>query len=208
MDKDKIFQKDRELFIEYLEQQLVGPCEGENEGFYKDSANQVPYQRYVMGTLYPQVISEDEYINEEASTQEIENVSSDPDEVDDTPMSMVFQRLPASIGMSFYVKDCKEIKIDVWGAEYKRVDKDFIVNQESLPESNRILEKRMDSYPEYIRIPLATKNEPKTILSNKTETITSLNSKAELKVIWRSLGEGSLITISMINPSKQEVDAK
>ena len=208
MDKDKIFQKDRELFIEYLEQQLVGPCEGENEGFYKDSANQVPYQRYVMGTLYPQVISEDEYINEEASTQEIENVSSDPDEVDDTPMSMVFQRLPASIGMSFYVKDCKEIKIDVWGAEYKRVDKDFIVNQESLPESNRILEKRMDSYPEYIRIPLATKNEPKTILSNKTETITSLNGKAELKVIWRSLGEGSLITISMINPSKQEVDAK
>ena len=208
MTDTKAFKKERELLVGYLKEQLLGPCEGENEGFYKDSANQLPYQRYVMGTLYPQVIGDDEYKNEEINSQEIVNISSDSDEVDDSPMSMVFQRLPATIGMSFYVKDCIKIEIDVWGAQYKRVDQDFIDHQENLAENDRILEKRSDKYPEFIRIPLATEKNPETLFASKTQTIKSLNGQAELQVIWRPISGGSLITISMLNPLKQEEDAR
>ena len=171
MDNTKLFDNDRELLLGYLKEQLLGPSEGENEGFYKDSANNLPYQRYVMGTLYPQVISDDEYINEEINTQEMVSASSDSEEVDDTPMSMVFQRLPASIGMSFYVKDCKQIEIDVWGAQYKKINQDFIDSQESLADDKRILKKRLENYPEFIRIPLATEKKPEIIYANKTQTI-------------------------------------
>jgi hypothetical protein len=204
MDNTKLFHNDRELLLGYLKEQLLGPSEGENEGFYKDSANNLPYQRYVMGTLYPQVISDDEYINEEINTQEMVSASSDSEEVDDTPMSMVFQRLPASIGMSFYVKDCKQIEIDVWGAQYKKINQDFIDSQESLADDKRILKKRLENYPEFIRIPLATEKKPEIIYANKTQTINALKDKAEIKVVWRPLGKGSLITVTMLNPLKQE----
>ena len=199
-----LFDKDREALISFLEKELIGPCDGEYEGFYGDSANEIPYERYLMGTLYPQIYSEEEYISEEINSEEISNISSDAEDADDSPMSMVFQRLPASIGMSFYVKDCKEIKISVWGASYKRVDKAFINEQENLLEEKQILKKRLDKYPEFIRIPIATKEKPNNIflIKNKNETIKVLDNLAEIKSVWRPMKQGYLVTVSLINPLK------
>jgi hypothetical protein len=187
----KNLAKERDEVINYVSRQLMGPVEGANEKLYND----LPHYKYLVGVLYPQDAEKSQI---EESINNENNPSSDSDEVDDSPMSAVFQRLPASIGLSFYVENTDKLKISVWGASYEE-------GSESIEEE--VKKKKTKKFWE--RKPIYDKSDPEVIYIEKNNKIKKvLNDKAEIYSNWRTLNKGFLVTVNLINKSKVIKDEK
>jgi hypothetical protein len=196
MSTDGLYIRDRKLVTDYINRQLVGPYDGEAECLYNDH----PTQRYLMGTLYPK----DTDLDSNDNGQDVSTSISDVDEIDDSPLSMVFQFLPASMGVSFYAEECNEVEICVWGGCYIKVKDEDIEIQEQMPEEERSFKQNMyDKWPKWVRRPLASETSPHVVSSSlnfsKSQIIPVLENRAQLHIIWRPMGKGSLITVTIMN---------
>ena len=200
MDKRQIYRTERDLLINYIYRQTVGPFDGNEECLYNDK----PTERYLMGTLYPQN-TDTALIND---NEDQSYLSSVDDEVDDSPLSMIFQRLPASMGISFYVQNCDALEIDIWGGCYRNITKEDISLAMSLPDDkSSIHEDGLRGWPKWIRQSLATELAPETITvaSNykNINKIPVLEARAQIHTVWRHMGQGALITVSILNAIEQ-----
>lgn len=180
------FKEDRQSILRYLSSQLIGPVGGENE-----LIDEGPDKRYLMGILYPVDSSNDQVINDGIDT----NVASDSDEVDDSPLSLLFQRLPATVGISFVVSGSPSLFIKLSGARYEKLEKD---------EEGNKLKNTWKRTP----VPLGESFEEyhETLSGSTTEIKKSvLEGRAKLHVIWRKLsGDSWLTTVSLINAKQQD----
>lgn len=108
------------------------------------------------------------------------------DRLDDDPIGMAYQLMPSSVGLSFYVPNAANaaIRVDLKAAVYEKDDNCW---------------RRRD---------LATREHPEShTLSPLVQTVDSaLNGRAQLVSVWRQLGSGYLVTVTMVNPRK--VDGK
>lgn len=121
-DQEKI--EIREGLLELLRRELIGPCEGENEAL-----KERPDKRYLMGTLFPRNATASHVVKEEVTSAEGDQAADSPSEADegvDSPTDLMFQRLPASVGVSFSarVKGDLEIDVRVRAASYEKVEGD------------------------------------------------------------------------------------
>ncbi len=130
MDNTVIYNKERQSIVDYISREIVGPCGGEAELLYSDK----PTSRYLMGTLYPQNSSPDSIERNEDET----TPAPDSNEINDQSLSMMFQRLPASMGISFYTVNCESIEIDIWGGYYEKITKNKIAEDGRLPEKEEL----------------------------------------------------------------------
>jgi hypothetical protein len=184
--------KEREEVINYVSQQLMGPVGGRNEKLYND----LPHHRYLVGVLFPQD-AEKSQANE--SINDENNPSSDSDKVDDSPMSAVFQRLPASIGLSFYVENTKKLKISVWGASYEQGSELIEKEVQKNKKTKKFWERKL----------INDESDPEVIYIEKNDKIKNvLNDKAEIYSNWRTLNNGFLVTVNLINKSKVKENEK
>jgi len=201
---NKSFKLEREKIVNYLTKELIGPVGPENE-----TMKERPHIRYLAGTLFPQ----DAKIELTTNDDELSNSPAGEDEKDDdSPLSLIFQDAPASMGFSFFALDCNKIRIDTWAAEYKRITADQKKEQEKIDEKDRIYtQDSSGKWPTWIRNPLATEESPQTIThsqSSKNHIIEIFNKKAEVNVIWRPTGKGYLITVTIINKTQQTEESK
>lgn len=180
--------KERNKVVDYISRQLLGPFDGEEEVL----SNDTPNQRYLLGTLFPKNSEQDQIQNED--NQEIETIASDSDQPEDSPMSAVFQKLPASIGLSFFVENTSHLEISVWGALYEEQKDDQL--------KGKTLKKN------WVRRPIASKDNPETIKLEKDLTVTVLENKAKIHTIWRPMGNGYLITVTLINLAENTPEEK
>lgn len=104
----------RDSVVEYVRQQLIGPFGGVEEDLPEAY---VPQDRYLMGKLYP---VDAEVAIEGQEPEDTAAGINDGDEWTDSPISLAFQRLPASTGLSFFLNGEGEVKITVKGAEYNQ----------------------------------------------------------------------------------------
>jgi len=205
MNQTDIFYQERESVISYLHRQLVGPYSGESECLFSDQ----PIARYLMGTLYPQNSDADtSYQDEDESA-----VSTDTDEVDDSPLSMVFQRLPASKGISFYVEGCDVIEVDVWGGRYEKVTKKLIREEEGKSKEERLLyQDALGNWPKWVRHPLAREDAPWTVTVpvdfNSSHKSPVFDGRATIHTVWRPMGQGALVTVTLLNAVFQDQEGK
>lgn len=205
MDNKNIFNTERNLLVDYINKQLVGPFGGETECLYSD----MPTSRYLMGTLYPQNADTDTSQDD----QEKSNTAPDADEMNDSPLSMVFQLMPASLGISFYVHDCDSVEVDLWAGCYKKITKRDISQQENLAvEEQSFKQDALGKWPKWVRQSLATEDFPEKIILQLDYTcnqkISVLNGFADVHVIWRPMGDGSLVTVTLLNKAVQEKEGK
>ena len=178
---------ERNKVVKYMTEQLLGPSNGEDEKVFSDK----PHMKYLVGTLFPEN-SEQTQIDD--GNNDASNTASDSDTVDDSPMDAVFQRLPASIGLSFYMENTASIEISVWGAVYEKGSK---------AHNNKSGESEKKSKPFWERKPIASKINPEiiTINENDKEKLV-LSGKAKIYCTWRQYGKGSLVTVNLINNAK------
>jgi hypothetical protein len=118
------FSKDREDVVGYLRSQLIGPAVGDEEEL---PTGGTPVERYLMGKLYPQDADTGQILEEQEEEGSGETPAFDKDEWTDSPISLAFQRLPASMGLSFYLSAGGKISVTLKGATYEKVQSRNII---------------------------------------------------------------------------------
>src|SRR4051794_32637014 len=114
-----VFENERVKVLEYLRAQLVGPAESVSEVL-----DEPPTKRYAMGILFPQE-SDCAHVNEDEEQDEQRTVAEQNEATDESPISLAFQRLPASMGISFFVIGAQStLSCEVWGSRYERIQGD------------------------------------------------------------------------------------
>src|SRR5262249_38381293 len=109
-------RSDRRQVVDYLRRQLVGPIGG-----LQEELDGSPLDRYLLGVIYPQSANADEVEKEE----EAQAAVAGEEEADhENPISMAFERLPASMGLSFFVVGSEQVECGVWGAVYHLLEKE------------------------------------------------------------------------------------
>ncbi len=126
MNKDEL-RGNRAEIVEYVRCQLIGPHDGNDEILPRAY---IPQDRYLMGKLYPV----DTEVGEAEDDQEAEDLVgvADGDEWSESPIALAFQRLPASMGLSFFFLGGEPIRVTVYGARYEAlafVDVEFSWNK-------------------------------------------------------------------------------
>ena len=186
------FGENKDLLIDYLSRQLIGPADGDEE-----SLNDRPNDRYLMAMLFPRDIPAEHVLQDEDETQ----VAAEGDEsgTADSHLSMIYQRMPASAGISFYVEDVSELKCDVSGARYEEVDAN---------DGNG--KKRRKNWG---RVCLAAEDTPETIsfAPPKKPGMASksvFSGRGSLDVVWRKLGKGWLTTVTLSNTASSSAESR
>lgn len=192
-------KEERCKYVDYLCKHVLGPFDGEEEQL-KDTKKlrDQPHFRYILGTLFPQDSDKDSAGDQNSDES---TTASDSGDIDDSPMSAVFQKLPASIGLSFYIENSSKIKISIWGAKYDREDIIGLDRKEkdSKKKSNKVWQRRS----------IYSKENPEIIEINKEfKDQDVLDKKAKLYATWRNIGKGFLVTINLVNTVKINEEAK
>ena len=165
------FREERLQVVDYLRQQLIGPIDGPEEELIGS-----PLDRYLLGILYPQAFGADETQIEEDGL------------LTENPISLAYERLPSSLGISFYLEGADSIECSVVGGIYYKAE------NENEQNSNQ-----------WIRQPLEDLNrtKPITITRPKKNGIEKkdllFEGKAAIHTVWRPYGLGYLVTVSLIN---------
>jgi Helicase conserved C-terminal domain len=177
----------RDAVVEFLRRELIGPAGGEDE-LLADP----PHRRYVMGTLYPQ----------ETDTGELEEIEEEDaaagsvrDELADDPVTLAHEWMPSSVGLTFFVRGTDAVSCRVWGARYDT-------------------EREGRSAKRWRRAPLASEEDADERLlrpeperrRGRPEPV--LQGRALLESFWRPLGDGYLLTVSLVNPQTADEDSK
>ena len=99
------FREERLQVVDYLRQQLIGPIDGPEEELIGS-----PLDRYLLGILYPQAFGADETQIEEDGL------------LTENPISLAYERLPSSLGISFYLEGADSIECSVVGGIYYKAE--------------------------------------------------------------------------------------
>ncbi|MDI3383994.1 helicase-related protein [Xenophilus aerolatus] len=119
MSNDENQQLRRE-FLKEVRWRLIGP------GTIDESMREKPNKRYLTGMIFPKGASSGRATADE---QEFAEDLADGDEQEEleSPMDMVFQKLPASVGLTFAIAEAEErIVVQVAGARYERSSAELV----------------------------------------------------------------------------------
>ncbi len=171
----------RDPFVAYVRSHAVGPYDGPQEVL-----EELPYRRYLMGTLYPRGLAVETVSSDETDDDGAGSVGRD---LADDPVTLANEWLPSSIGLSLFFDGSPSILVHCWGARY------------DVERSNR-----------FVRVPLAEPEAPELVaLSKPDEKATSLvpvlDGRAEIRCLWRRLGDGWLVTVTLVNAEEQDLSA-
>ncbi len=174
--------KGRDRILQFLEDELVGPADGQDE-----TIEEKPQMRYTMGVLFPKSTEVEDMGNDMSAEETAEGPEPAPPEEDrvDDPVNLSNQQMPASIGLSFYFEDAEAFEVNVWGATYEEGDDVF--------SRQPIYEKESPS--------IVTVARPSDGSTTKQSV---LNGRAEVHSHWRPLGDGQLVTVTLINAAHRE----
>lgn len=194
----KLYEECRSELAAYFRKMLIGPADGAREEF---SETDLPTARYIMGVLFPHNMQAESISSEEDDTR----VASDEEELPDAPVSMSFQKLPATAGLSFFMSGNTEIEFEVRGAAYRLDD-----SAQSKGNTAKDLSIGKSKEPgNWKRHPIGDRENPQIFKLEKcpakqVQRRPVLEGMGELHVIWRSMKGGWLVTATLINASEAE----
>ncbi|QRN94557.1 hypothetical protein JRI60_36335 [Archangium violaceum] len=174
----------RTQVVHFLHAHAVGPLNGANE-----TLHEAPHKRYLMGTLYPTNASSGELLTEEVDDTTGGSVG---EELADDPVTLANSWMPSSIGVSFFIVGTPSLTCCVWGARYEgtRVKKKEAFQREPIAER---------SNPEVV-----TLARPKEGLEGHLRSHEEvLGGRARIEALWRHVGDGHLVTVTLRNIQKQ-----
>ena len=113
MEKSHL-EKLREEFVAEIRSRLIGPRSDVEE------LRERPQKRYLTGMVFPRGASAGRALSDEELLSEDTSEDEDAGEID-SPMDLLFQKLPASVGLTFALADDETLlEIELAGACYER----------------------------------------------------------------------------------------
>lgn len=175
----------RSRIVRYLIKELVGPKDGEYETIESDR----PDMRYTLGVLFPRGTETGDLSEERDVEEDVEGAEPAPpkEERTDDPVALAAQLMPASLGLSFYFTGTDTLEVELWGATYEQTEDEA-----------------------WHRKPIADEQHPETVTVSAPNSLSRISEKevfggrAHLHVTWRQLGEGYLVTVTLVNAKRKE----
>jgi hypothetical protein len=164
----------RELLVDYLRRELVGPAGGAKELL----DHEPPHKRYTMGVLFPQDAADEPDASDDNEPDDTGDVHTDD------PVTLAGQYMPSSLGVSFFFMGTPEVDVQIYAARYI-VEKGSRGMWQRSPIAT-------ESAPELICLQCHL---PK---GGRTKAVV-LGGAAELHAHWRVLKTGHLVTITLVN---------
>lgn len=190
----------RRAFLEEVRQRLTGPSAPE------EALQEKPNKRYLTGMLFPRGASTGGAIADEEELQDDESEDEDSPELE-SPMDLLFQRLPASVGLTFALAaDEKKLRVSVSGGRYERGLPEVLA--EGGPEEAP-LRKRGGSGWVWKRRPLPAQDSeesvefPVTIGRHKKLVF---DGRASVQLFVRPAQGVPIATVSLVNERQAEED--
>lgn len=182
---DQMEWEGRDRIVQFLKNELIGPIGGRKEVLEEEK----PQMRYTMGVLFPKSTAAGDLGEDFSSEENSEGPEPAPpdEERADDPVNLSNQWMPASIGLSFYFEDADAFVAEIWGATYEKGD------------------------GVHTRKPISEKASPLSVIVERPENGSTaeqpvLNDRAGIHTHWRSLGEGYLVTVTLVNAADRDED--
>lgn len=169
------FAEAREELVEFARGHLLGPYGGDGE-----EVVELPYRRYLMGTLYPR--GGDIGAGQEEEIQD-EKGGSTRDEQADDPLVLANEWLPSSIGLSLFFAGDPTLEVSVAGARYESIGK------------SQWKRRQLGSDRVTVAKPSEGRDSP---------AVQVLEGNASLRLRWRTFADGWLVTASLVNNAEQD----
>lgn len=176
---------DRDRMLGYLQDQLVGPVDGDREVLYEKA----PQHRYLTAILYPtslevaaadagSPVDDDEEIDDRAGAL--------PEDNDEDPITLAGQNRPSSAGVSFMTTSRSELLVEVDAARYLNVaDDEWQRHPLDLKGADAVRCVPPESGGTHRSVPL-------------------WDDAATVEVTWRQHPGGFIVTVVLVNRRQQE----
>lgn len=185
----------RDAFVAEIRSRLIGPVEA------KEVLHEKPHKRYLSGMIFPQGATAGKNIADEH--QDGEDPSMDEDEDEDAPESptdMLFQKLPASVGMTFALEaNEQKLTVHLRAAAYSKGKAEVV----AVSADRR---KRKGPPVVWTRRALPSGSDVETVVvdlphdgARTREPIRVLEGMAELRVYVRFSGDARIATVALVN---------
>ncbi|TQK03433.1 helicase-related protein [Herbaspirillum sp. SJZ107] len=202
-EKDEL----RDAFIEQVRRRLVGPTEPD------ETMRERPNKRYLTGMVFPQGASAGAGMADENPDGEDAEAGDEGDEEYglESPTDILFQRLPASVGMTFAVSDAEQtLTVRLKAAVYEKHAAELLGVDASSESGTKRTSK---AAPVWSRRPVPAGTEPETLTLRIDKAATDireprkvLDSRAELRVFIRVAGGRRVVTVALVNTRRTEED--
>lgn len=193
----------REEFVEEVRSRLIGPSAPDEE------LREKPNKRYLTGMIFPKganagsaTVDEEELGNDNAT-------DDDQDEIE-SPMDMLFQKLPASVGLTFALVERERlIQVEFGGARYERRAAQVIAEESAKGKAGR---SSLGNAPlVWKRIPLVAGEADEVIDfaadSDGRQKMMVLDGRASLHLFIRRAQGVRIATVSLVNERETKEDS-
>lgn len=185
----------RNAFVAEIRNRLVGPAEAE------EVLHEKPHKRYLTGMIFPQGATAGRNIADERQDGDDPSMDEDDDEdAPESPTDMLFQKLPASVGMTFALAANEEkLTVQLRGAAYSKGTAELVA-----VSADR--KKRKGPPVAWTRRALPADSDAETVVvelprdgARVREPIPVLEGMAELRVYVRLSGNVRIATAALVN---------
>lgn len=184
----------RRQFVNEIAARLIGPSA------VREEMRERPNKRYLTGMLFPKGASVGSATKDEEDRPDDEAFDElSDDESAESPMDLLFQKLPASVGITFALDDREEgIKVELEAAEYRRADETILAGPSNAAPGKNGKVRRV-----WQRAVLASEREPEIHLlpskDGRSEPLPVLGGRASLHLFVRRTHEVRMATVSLVN---------
>lgn len=192
----------REEFIGEVRSRLIGPSAPDEE------LREKPNKRYLTGMIFPKGASAGRAMSDEEELSNDDATDDDLDEIE-SPMDMLFQKLPASIGLTFaLVEQEKLIRVELGGATYERRAAEIIAEESARGKTGK---SSAGNAPRiWKRVPLVTGDADVIVDfaagSDGRQKQLVLGGRASLHLFIRRAQGVRIATVSLVNERETEED--
>jgi len=190
----------REEFVGEVRSRLIGPSAPAEE------VREKPNKRYLTGMIFPKGASAGGAISEEEDLGSDQAADGDEDEIE-SPMDMLFQKLPASVGLTFALMEKeRQIRVELAGARYERREAELIAHESSGGRSGQSSSRKIPQV--WKRIPLVIDKdnvaiEFSTDADGKQRKLV-FEGRASLHLFIRRAQGVRIATVSLVNERESE----
>jgi hypothetical protein len=195
----------RQDFIAEVRARLIGPAQVNEE------LQEKPNKRYLTGMIFPKGASTASAIADEEELADDTSIDEDSDEPE-SPMDMLFQKLPASVGLTFAIAEGEvKILVELCGAKYERVPSVLDHQAVSDPKAQKSKTSRTPLIWRHVPLVATDRREtvelPADFDGRLKIPVTVLQGRATLHLFIRRAQGARIATVSLVNEKVVQEDS-
>ena len=190
----------REEFVGEVRSRLIGPSAPDEE------LREKPNKRYLTGMVFPKGASAGSVTGDEEELGDDDSADDDQNEIE-SPMDMLFQKLPASVGLTFALVEQEQlIRVELGGARYERRAAEIIAEESVTGKTGKSSAGKAP--PVWKRVPLVAGEADEIIDfaagSDGRQKKLVLDGRASLHLFIRRAQDVRIATVSLVNERETE----